>query len=328
MDQQVSSTDVLSDMLRIVRLTGGIFLKGSFGAPWAVASGGRQAVAHMLRPGAKHVTMFHMIVEGRCRIELPGCEAVILDAGDLILLPFGDRHIMRNGDVAPVEADDMVADLVAEGVMTFKHGEGAERTNFVCGYVQSSDLFFNPVFGTLPPLIVERIGQEPVTSSLANSARLLLDEVGALRPGSRDMLGRLMEMLFIEMLRRYAARLSPETAGWLGALNDPVVGRALQAMHAKPMEDWTVESLALSVGASRSVLAERFKTILGQPPMQYLGVWRLQLATDMLREKRHSIAEIAVEVGYESEAAFNRAFKRHLGLPPGAWRDQASAARS
>ena len=326
MDKQIASNDVLSDMLRVVRLTGSIFLKGSFGAPWAVASGGRRAVAHMLRPGAKHVTMFHMIVEGRCRIELPGCDPVILEAGDLILLPFGDRHIMSNGDALPVEADDMIADLVAEGVMTFKHGEGANHTNFVCGFVQSSDLFFNPVFGTLPPLIVERAGQEPVTSSLANSARLLLDEVEGLRPGSRELLGRLMEMLFVEMLRRYAARLTPETAGWLGALNDPVVGRALQAIHAKPMEDWTVESLALSVGASRSVLAERFKGTLGQPPMQYLSAWRLQLATEMLRESRRSIADIAAEIGYESEAAFNRAFKRHIGLPPGAWRDQAAGA--
>jgi AraC-type DNA-binding domain-containing proteins len=148
-----------------------------------------------------------------------------------------------------------------------------------------------------------------------------------LRPGSRDMLGRLMEMLFVEMLRRYIARLPPETAGWLGALNEPVVGRALQVIHTKPLEDWTVESLALTVGTSRSVLAERFKATLGQPPMQYLSAWRLQLAMNMLREKRRSIAEIAAEVGYESEAAFNRAFKRHLGLPPGAWREQAVVAR-
>lgn len=249
-----------------------------------------------------------------------------LEAGDLILLPFGDRHILRNGDAVPVEGDDMVADVVAEGVMTMQHGDGDERTKIVCGFVQSGELLFSPVFGTLPPLIVERTAREPVSSLLANSARLLVDEAAGLRPGSRDMLGRLMEMLFVEMLRRHAARLSPETAGWLGALNDPVVGRALQAMHAKPMADWSVESLAQSVGASRSVLAERFKTTLGQPPMQYLSAWRLQLATDMLRESRRSIAEIAAEVGYESEAAFNRAFKRHLGLPPGAWRDQAGAA--
>ena len=323
MDQQVSSTDVLSDMLRIVRLSGAIFLKGSFGAPWAVASGGRKGIAHLLRPGAKHVTIFHMIAEGQCRVETSGCEPVVLGPGDLILLPFGDRHVLRNGAVPPIESDDLVADLMAEGVMTLNVGAGGERTTIVCGYVQSNELLFSPVFSTLPPLIVDRTAQEPVTSLLANSARLLLDEAEALRPGSRDLLGRLMEMLFVEMLRRHATRLSPNTAGWFGALNDPVVGRALQAMHAQPTAEWTVESLALHVGASRSVLAERFKTILGQPPMQYLGAWRVQLATDMLREHRRSIADIAVAVGYESEAAFNRAFKRHLGLPPGAWRDQA-----
>ena len=326
MDQQVSSTDVLSDMLRIVRLSGAIFLKGSFGAPWAIASGGRETVAPMLRPGAKHVTIFHMVAEGQCHIEAPGCEPVTLGPGDLILLPFGDRHVLRNGAVPPIEANDLVAGLVAEGVMTLNVGDGAERTNIVCGFVQSNELLFNPVFNTLPQLIVDRTAQEPVTSLLANSAKLLLDEAEALRPGSRDMLGRLMEMLFVEMLRRHAARLSPDTAGWFAALNDPVVGRALQAMHGRPTADWSVESLALHVGASRSVLAERFKTILGQPPMQYLGAWRLQLATDMLREKRRSIADIAAAVGYESEAAFNRAFKRHLGLPPGAWRERAEAA--
>jgi len=326
MDNRVASIDVLSDMLKAVRLTGSIFLKVSCGAPWACGSTGGKVISHLIQPGAKHVTMFHMVAEGRCLLERPGYEPVALEVGDLMLLPFGGHHVLRNGDAPVVYTDELMPDLVAEGVRAIRCGEGTELTDIVCGFVQSGDLFFNPVFKALPPLIVERTAEEPVTSLLANTVRHLMDEIDALRPGSRDMLGRLMEMLFVEMLRRYAARLSPETAGWLGALNDPVVGRALQAMHAKPMADWTVESLALSVGASRSALAERFKTILGQPPMQYLGAWRLQLATGMLRESGRSIAEIAAAVGYESEAAFNRAFKRHIGVPPGAWRDQAAMA--
>ena len=324
MDTRSRSVDVLSDMLNAVRLSGAIFLNASFGVPWAIASGGRRSVAHMLLPGAKHVTIFHMITEGQCRVELPSHDPVMLEAGDLMLLPFADRHVMCHGDAPVIEDHDVVADLMAEGVMMMRQGDSAARTNFICGFVQSSDLFFNPVFGRLPPLMVERTAEEPVTSLLASTVRHLIDEVAALRPGSRDMLSRLMEILFVEMLRRHVASLPPETAGWLGALNDPVVVRALQAIHAQPMADWTVESLALRAGTSRSVLADRFKATLGQPPIQYLGAWRLQLAMNMLRDGR-SIADIAAGVGYESEAAFSRAFKRHLGVPPGAWREQAGA---
>jgi AraC-like DNA-binding protein len=326
MDTRSRSVDVLSDMLDAVRLTGSIFLRATFGVPWAIRTSG-QTISHLLRPGAKHVTMFHMITEGRCRVDMPDGESAALEAGDLMLLPMGGRHILRNGDAPVVEADKMVADLIAEGVMTMRHGgDGAERTHVVCGFVQSGDLLFSPVFGALPRLIVERSAEEPVTSLLANTVRHLMGEVEALRPGIRDMLGRLMETLFVELLRRHVARLPPETAGWLGALNEPVVNRALQMIHAQPMADWTVESLAMRVGTSRSVLADRFKATLGQPPMQYLGAWRLQLAMNMLRDGR-SIAEIAAEVGYESEAAFSRAFKRHLGVPPGAWREQTIIAR-
>jgi AraC-like DNA-binding protein len=207
-----------------------------------------------------------------------------------------------------------------------RHGGDGEVTTVVCGFVQSGDLFFNPVFRDLPSLLIERTAQEPVTSLLASTVRQLLTEVDGLRPGSREMLGRMMEMLFFEMVRRYVGRLPKGALGWLGALADPLVSRSLQLIHADPMRDWTVEQIAAASGTSRSVLAERFKAVLGQPPMQYLAVWRLQLATNLLRDATRSIAEVAGEVGYESEAAFNRAFKRHLGMPPGAWRQNHVAA--
>ena len=194
------------------------------------------------------------------------------------------------------------------------------------GYVQSGDLFLNPIFREMPPLLIEHTEREPVTSLLASTVRQLLAEVETLRPGSREMLGRMMEMLFVEMLRRYVGRLPQGTTGWFGALADPMISRTLQAIHAAPTHDWTVEELAGLAGASRSVLADRFKSILGQPPMQYIASWRLQLATSMLRNGDRALAEIAADVGYESEAAFSRAFKRHLGLPPGAWRQQNLAS--
>ncbi len=322
------ASDLLSDLLRVVRLAGSVFFKADYGAPFGVSSDGRLTVEDLLggtRP--RHITVFHLVAEGRCWLDRPGYERVLLSKGDVMMLPFGDYHALGNGDAPVVPAASLVAHS-REGVMTAvaRHGGDGELTTIVCGYVQSGDLFFNPVFRDLPSLLIERTAQEPVTSLLATTVRQLLTEVDALRPGSREMLGRMMEMLFFEMVRRYVSSLPKGSLGWLGALADPLVSRSLHVLHADPMRDWTVEQLAAAAGTSRSVLAERFKAVLGQPPIQYLAGWRLQLATNLLRDASRSIAEIAGEVGYESEAAFNRAFKRHLGMPPGAWRQNHLAA--
>ncbi len=326
-DRLTPASDVLSDLLRVVRLTGSVFFKADYGAPFAIGSDGRATVVELLggqRP--RHITVFHLVAEGQCWLDRRGYERVLLSKGDVMMLPFGDYHELGNGE-APVIAASGLAVQTREGVAMPKHvgGEG-ERTTIVCGFVQSGDLFFNPVFRDLPSLLIERTAREPVTSLLATTVRQLLTEVDALRPGSREMLGRMMEMLFFEMVRRYVGGLPRGAAGWLGALTDPLVSRSLQVIHADPMRDWTVEQIAAASGTSRSVLAERFKSVLGQPPMQYLAGWRLQLATNLLRDASRSIAEVAGEVGYESEAAFNRAFKRHLGMPPGAWRQNHAAA--
>jgi len=245
----------------------------------------------------------------------------------VMMLPFGDYHEIRNGDAPLVPAVDLVAAHLREGVVTgMRHGGDGEPMRLACGFVQSGDLFFNPVFKDLPPVLVERTASEPVTSLLATTVRALLTEVEALRPGSREMLSRTMETLFLEMLRRYVERMPTGSNGWFGALADPVISRALHRLHAEPMLEWTVERLAAEVGTSRSVLGERFKAVLGQPPMQYLAGWRFQLATALLRDGDRSIAEVACEVGYESEAAFSRAFKRHAGVPPGSWREHRAVA--
>jgi AraC-like DNA-binding protein len=323
------AADLLSDLLRVVRLAGSVFFKADYGAPFTVSSDGRAAVEEMLggsRP--RHISVFHLVAEGQCWLDRPGYERVLLSKGDVMMLPFGGYHELGNGAGAPVvNAASLIAQL-REGVMTAvaRHGGDGDQTTVVCGFVQSGDLFFNPVFRDLPSLLIERTAQEPVTSLLATTVRQLLTEAEALRPGGREMLSRMMEMLFFEMVRRYVGRLPKGSLGWLGALADPLVSRSLHIMHADPMRDWTVEQIAAAAGASRSVLAERFKSVLGQPPMQYLAGWRLQLATNLLRDSSRTIAEVAGEVGYESEAAFNRAFKRHLGMPPGAWRQSQVAA--
>ena len=323
------ASDLLSDLLRVVRLAGSVFFKADYGAPFAVSSDGLTAVEELLggvRP--RHVTVFHLVAEGRCWLDRQGYERVLLSKGDVMMLPFGDYHELGNGGGAAVVSAATLAAQSREGVMApaMRHGGDGDFTTIVCGFVQSGDLFFNPVFRDLPSLLIERTAQEPVTSLLATTVRQLLTEADALRPGSREMLSRMMEMLFFEMVRRYVGRLPKGAIGWLGALVDPLVSRSLQLIHSDPMRDWTVEQIAAAAGTSRSVLAERFKAVLGQPPMQYLAGWRLQLATNLLRDGSRSIAEVAGEVGYESEAAFNRAFKRHLGMPPGAWRQNHIAA--
>jgi AraC-like DNA-binding protein len=192
----------------------------------------------------------------------------------------------------------------------------------ICGFVYCEDLLFNPLCRALPSLIHVKTAEERTMSLLAATVRQTISEAHTAQPGTGCLLARLSELLFIEVLRRYMAGFPPDTVGWLSALKDPIVGRTLQLMHSNPAHEWTVPSLARQVGASRSLLADRFKLLLRQPPIQYLTCWRLQLAAEMLRNGTHAISQIAASVGYESEAAFNRAFKRYAGKPPAAWRSK------
>ena len=314
--------DMLSDLLRMVRLSGSVFFKSEYGAPFAISAGSGAIVERLLggkRP--RNLAAFHLIAEGGCWIDCPGSGRIALKQGDIVMLPFGDEHIMGQGEAPAVPATALIAAHSREGVVTaMRHGGAGETTTIVCGFVQSGDVFSNPIFRGLPRIVVERTADEPVTSLLASTVRQLLAEVETLQPGSREMLGRMMEVLFFEMLRRFIGRLPAGSIGWLGAVADPIVSRVLQRIHNEPMRDWTVEQLAAEVGSSRSVLAERFKAILGKPPIQYLAEWRVQLAGNLLSDGTRSIAEVACEVGYESEAAFSRAFKRHRGTSPGLWR--------
>jgi AraC-like DNA-binding protein len=321
--------DVLSDLLRSVRLTGSIYWKAIFSDPFAVYSDDNVPVTLMPGLTPRQATAFHLIAEGECLLHLPrrsDVAPVRLKQGDMVLLPFGCDHILRKGDASVVKVTDLsVCSPVEEGVFhTFamQHGGAGAATVLVCGYVQAGDLFHRPIFRDLPTLLVESSARMPVTSMLASTVKLILSEVENLRPGSREMLSRSMENLFIEMLRAYIGRLPEGTAGWLGALADPLVSRALQYIHAEPRRDWTVDELASHSGTSRSVLSERFKMILGQPPIQYLLNWRMQLASAALCDSSRSLADIATDAGYESVAAFSRAFKRSLGVPPGTWRQQ------
>jgi AraC-like DNA-binding protein len=317
--------DVLSEMLRAVRLTGSVFFGGVFTAPFGVISPKQwDETTPMAR--LRHISIFHLVTAGRCTIELAGGTHRDVAAGDILLLPFADEHKFWNG--APSEmayAPDIVRPSPIEGVETLNYGGGGEETRLVCGYVESSEFLFQPVFRTLPQMLVERADDDKVGALMASTAREVISMVEAATPGTQMILGRLMELLFVEVLRRHISRLPADSKGWFAALNDPIVGRALALVHSEPSRKWTADDLAREAGSSRTVLAERFNALLGRPPIDYVTSWRIQLAAERLRNGNDNIANVAADVGYESEAAFNRAFKRETGLTPGRWRDGADA---
>lgn len=317
---ETPAADVLADMLRAVRLTGAVFLKASFTEPFGILSPQRYdtlvPMAHL-----RHVSVFHLIASGGCMIETASGERHALEAGDLVLLPYTAEHKLWRGDSPKlVSASTIVTRDPKEGVWTFSHGGGGIETRFVCGFIESAEMMVSPMFRSLPEVLIERTGDDAIGSGIATVISDLLARVELLDRGAELALGRMMEMLFVEILRRHVSRLPPGSKGILRALNDPVVGRALQLLHAAPARHWTADMLAREAGSSRTVLGERFNTLLGKPPIEYLTGWRIQLAADRLRNSQDSIARIAGDIGYESEAAFNRAFKRETGMTPGRWR--------
>jgi AraC family transcriptional regulator, alkane utilization regulator len=322
-----SGSDLLTDTLRTVRLTGSVFLNASFSAPFGVITpkhfDERSPMARL-----RHISIFHLIAAGGCTIALATGERERLSAGDIVLMPFADEHKFWSDDTAAMaRADDLVRPGPVKGMWTIEHGGGGDETRMVCGFIESSEFLFTPVFRTLPPLLIDRAGDEGVGALLQSTVKEILTLADKSTPGSELMLGRLMELLFIEMIRRYAARLPNSATGWFAALNDPIVSRALRSVHGDPSRRWTVDDLAREAGASRTVLAERFNAVMGQAPIEYVTGWRMQLAADRIRNGNDNLAAIAADVGYESEAAFNRAFKRVTGVTPGRWREGATAAR-
>ena len=309
--------DLLSEMLRTVRVSGSVFLNACFSAPFGLIS---PKIFDEGTPMARlrHISVLHLVVEGAGVIETAGGERREVAAGDIIFMPFADRHKFWAG--APerwAEANDIVQPGPIEGMSRIEYGGGGKPVRLVCGFVESEEFLFAPVFRTLPALTVERTGEDKVGAHVASAVTEIVGLVDSAAPGTQALLGRLMELLFLGILRRHIAGLPAGSRGWFAALNDPVVGRALQLLHADPARRWTVDEIARRTGSSRTVLAGRFKTLLGRPPIDYLANWRIQLAGERLRVGHESISSIAASVGYESEAAFMRAFKRIGGVTPG-----------
>jgi len=318
--------DALSEMLRSVRLTGAVFLSARLTAPFGIVSpkryDERMPMAHL-----RHISVFHLITEGDCVIETSSGARQQVGAGDLLLLPFANEHRFYKG-TAPYMVFDpsLIRQGPIEGVWTVDYGGGGQETRLVCGFLESAELF-TPVFRSLPEMLVEHAGAGTVGGRLASTVGEIAHLVEAATPGTQELLGRMMELLFVEVLRRHASQLPTGSKGLLAALNDPVVGRALKLLHADPARRWTADALAREAGSSRTVLGERFNEVLGRPPIDYLTIWRMQVAADRLRHGRDGIARISADIGYESEAAFARAFKRVTGMTPGRWRDGGGDSR-
>ncbi len=319
--------DLLSEMLSAVRLTGSVYLNARFSAPFGVVDprtyGKRTPMARL-----RHVSILHLIVAGGCNFEMAGDRHRVV-AGDLLFQPFPNVYSFWNGDSpAMVPASEVMKPGRIEGVWSANYGGGGEEVRMVCGFLESSEFLFAPVFRTLPPLIIGPTAEDKVGALIASTVREIVTLVEAATPGAQAVLGRLMELLFIEILRRHIARLPPRSKGWFAALNDPVVGRTLQLLHSDPARRWTIDQIARDVGSSRSVIADRFKALLGRPPIDYVTGWRIQLAAERLRLGHESLSSIAAGVGYESEATFSRAFKRITGKTPGSWREGLAAAET
>ena len=302
----------------------------SFQRPGAFARPPRASWLPISPTDASHVIIYHLLTEGRGYAHVEGDgRPVPLDAGDIVIFPHGDPHILGNGPpVTPVDNAQELQRIFSDGLKVSRMGGGGELTKFICGYMTCEPQLSSVFLGGLPPLLKVNIRNDPSGQWLENSLRYSVDNADASRPGGEAVLAKLSEVLFVETLRRYIALLPREQTGWLAGVRDPEIGKALALLHRKPAHPWTIAALASEVGISRSVLAERFRRYLSETPMAYLTRWRLQLGAQLLKSTSRSVAEIAAEVGYESEPSFNRAFKREFGLPPARFRSQSKSARS
>jgi AraC-like DNA-binding protein len=315
--------DALSDVLRVAHLTGGVFLHADFTAPWCMAA--RVAPEHCapaLGP-ASHLILYHYVVEGELRIRIDGDEGdnLMLGAGDVVLLPRNDLHLLGSDlSLPPVAGADIIQPPKDGGVFTIDYGGGGKRTRMICGFIGCDSAEDNPVISTLPALLKLDAEQGGAAEWIRSTFQYAAEEVAAGRPGSETVLAKLSELLFVEAVRRYAEALPQGQTGWLAGLRDPQIARALALIHHDIMRSWSVEDLSREVGLSRSALADRFIKLIGMPPMHYVASWRMQVATQKLRSTSASLAQIADLVGYGSEAAFSRAFKKAFGTAPATWR--------
>lgn len=319
--------DTLSEVLKSVRLTGATFFSAEFRAPWGFRSPPIGELGTVLPLGNGRLVIYHMVSEGRASARLASGAEVALEAGDIVVIPHGDAHSVWNG--SPMRWHDMLPEAqraLAGDLRVSRAGGDGEITRFVCGYFGCDKPAGHLLLAGLPPIMRISLRNGVEGDWIERAIRHLGDEGASGGAGRMALLSKLSEALLVETLRRYLASLPPEQSGWLAGARDPVAGHALALLHREPSHPWSLASIAREVGVSRTVLVDRFQHYIGDAPMAYLTRWRLQLGARLLETTTRSVSEIAADVGYESQAAFNRAFKRRFKTPPGRYRQRASAA--
>ncbi len=312
--------DAFSDVLRVIRLSGGVFLEAQFSAPWCVSGRMSSEDCKPFQVTPRHVIGLHYVSSGRMNLRIGDGDAIEVRAGELVLLPHNDAHVLGSEiSDAPISARELVRPSPAGALASIEHGGGGENTLLLCGFL-GTDHPFGPLLASLPAVLKLDVGATPIGAWVESSFRFAASQIAAGRVGSSSIVAKLAELLFVEAVSHYIDSLPADKAGWLAGVRDPNIGRALALLHGSPGKDWTAEALAVEVGMSRSGFAERFTSLVGQSPMHYLTYWRMQLAAQQLRESRDSVAKVGYAVGYESEAAFSRAFKREFGASPAEWR--------
>lgn len=315
--------DALSEVLKAIRLDAAFFYNAEFTAPWSVREPRSELMASHFAPSGGHVIIYHLVTEGRCVAGLERGHPIEIGSGEIVIFPHGDAHVIGNGSTKTIDLELRLHEILGQGLKLTRAGGGGEMTRIVCGYMSCDPQLSSALLAGLPPLLRVPIRDDAGGQWLENTIRFSVGQAGNLALGGEAVLSKLSEVLFVETIRRYIAQLPPEEIGWLAGARDPEIGRALALLHAAPAKPWTIAVLAREVGLSRSVLAERFRHYLNEPPMSYLTRWRLLLGARMLKSSSRGVADIADEVGYESEAAFNRAFKRQFRIPPARFRRAA-----
>jgi AraC-like DNA-binding protein len=311
-----TDVDVLTDMLSSLRLTGGVFLDGEFHAPWAVLSQIGPAERALFFTEPHHVIAYHFVRSGSMTCQVGDDPPVRVSAGEIVLMPRNDPHCLTGPVPAEAVATDQIVSPPGEdGLFRIRYGdEDGELTSIYCGFL-ATQMGDDPLLQALPPMMtvsLDMVRDDWMVKSIAFAA----ESLGSHSP---EMVGKLSEALFAEAVRRYLEALPAEEAGWIAGLRDPAVGKALGLIHGRYAEAWTVDTLARECGVSRTVLNDRFRSFVGEAPMQYCGRIRMRAAANMLRDERQNASNVAYAVGFNSEAAFNRAFKREYGVPPGTW---------
>ena len=314
--------DAFSEILSQLKLNGALFFSSEFSAPWGFSTPPPSVVANEFAPGAEHVLLYHFVIDGGAIVQLLDGSSVELTAGDVVVFPHADQHHMTSGRglAAPFPNYGISAKIKSRDLSTLRAGGGGVTSRFVCGYMTCDPFLCRPILNGLPPVFKVNIRTDRSGQWLESSIMHLVEEAGSGHVGTEAMLAKLSETLFVDTLRRYVASLPEQQMGWLAGTRDPIVGKSLGLLHSRIAHPWTIADLAAEVGISRSALVERFTRYLSEPPMAYLTRWRLRLAARSLEKTSRGVAEIAADIGYESEAAFNRAFKREFGQPPGRYR--------